>query len=273
MSDSYFGGKNGPGIAERLINAIPPHETLVVPFSGHCAVTRKIRRARRTILCDLDPEVIHWWNNTLKPEITAASDDVFGDGITVLQSDGLKLIQDSAFQDVTDPDANSCGSSCFIFCDPPYPLKTRGKTRYQFDWSDSDHDRLLDAVKSSVAHVMICSYPNEKYESELRDWYSFSYQSMTRGGFQKTEVVFCNYDFERCKLHDYRYLGKDRREREKLSRRERNLINRIKKMPDRERERYLERIRNEFFSDFLELTPGTASLDPESSIPASLQRR
>ena len=39
---SYPGGKSGAGIYQRLINLIPRHRILIVPFAGHCGVVRNI---------------------------------------------------------------------------------------------------------------------------------------------------------------------------------------------------------------------------------------
>ena len=51
---SYPGGKSGAGVYQRLINEIPPHDMLIVPFAGRCGVTRRIRPAEHTILIDRD---------------------------------------------------------------------------------------------------------------------------------------------------------------------------------------------------------------------------
>ena len=64
MSDtkgSYPGGKSGAGIYQRLINLIPRHRILIVPFAGHCGVVRNIRPAEHTIVIDQNPAVCQWW--------------------------------------------------------------------------------------------------------------------------------------------------------------------------------------------------------------------
>lgn len=58
---SYPGGKSGAGIYQRLINLIPPHRVLIVPFAGHCGIVRNIRPAEHTIVIDQDPLVCEWW--------------------------------------------------------------------------------------------------------------------------------------------------------------------------------------------------------------------
>lgn len=58
---SYPGGKSGSGIYQRLINLIPRHRILVVPFAGHCGIVRNIQPAEHTIVVDQDPKVCEWW--------------------------------------------------------------------------------------------------------------------------------------------------------------------------------------------------------------------
>lgn len=58
---SYPGGKSGAGIFQRLINLIPRHRILIVPFAGHCGVVRNIRPAEHTIVIDQNPAVCEWW--------------------------------------------------------------------------------------------------------------------------------------------------------------------------------------------------------------------
>lgn len=60
---SYPGGKSGAGIFQRLINLIPRHRILIVPFAGHCGVTRHIKPAEHTIVVDQNPSVCDWWWN------------------------------------------------------------------------------------------------------------------------------------------------------------------------------------------------------------------
>lgn len=35
--DTYFGGKGGSGVYQAIINQIPPHNSFVSGFLGHCA--------------------------------------------------------------------------------------------------------------------------------------------------------------------------------------------------------------------------------------------
>ena len=55
-----------------------------------------------------------------------------------------------------------------------------------------------------------------------------------------------NYS-EPARLHDYRFVGNNKRGREKIRRRIRNLIDGLEKRPPREREAVLEAIRDKYF--------------------------
>ena len=55
------GGKDGAGVAQRLINQIPPHDVFVSAFLGDCAVMRRLKPASLSIGIDLDRENIDRW--------------------------------------------------------------------------------------------------------------------------------------------------------------------------------------------------------------------
>ena len=67
---SYPGGKSGAGIYQRLINLIPPHQVLIVPFAGHCGVVRNIRPAEHTIVIE---KILETWRRKLRREIKNSS--------------------------------------------------------------------------------------------------------------------------------------------------------------------------------------------------------
>ena len=71
-------------------------------------------------------------------------------------------------------------------------------------------------------------------DKELEGWLSLSYKAMTRGGFAATEYLWMNYPVP-FELHDYRYLGENFREREKLNRRKKRWVARLESMPALER--------------------------------------
>jgi hypothetical protein len=123
-----------------------------------------------------------------------------------------------------------------VYCDPPYLLHTRRRHRpiYRYELSDADHVRLLDIITRLPCRVMISGYYSDLYASVLFDWRVLSFQARTRGGTMATEYVWMNYP-EPLELHDYRYLGCDFRERERIKRKKLRWVARLSRMDALER--------------------------------------
>ena len=232
---SYFGGKSGAGVYQTLINQIPPHDRLIVPFAGRCGVTRHLRLPEIVNLYDKDIDVVRWWQN----RSLSNRDCLF----RVDCRCGLSAIRGIEFR-------ATCPT--FIYCDPPYPLETRKSgPRYRYEFSERDHTVLLQLLTALNVlpsdrrpMMMVSSYWSEQYAKALSDWRHFSFRAQTRRGVA-TEHVWCNYD-EPHQLQDYRYLGRNKRERFKLERRRRNLIGKLTRMPELERNALLSAMMDEF---------------------------
>jgi hypothetical protein len=84
-----------------------------------------------------------------------------------------------------------------------------------------------------VSHVPFCGsisgYWSALYAETLSTWRLCSFQAQTRRGVV-TEYLWCNYPAPTA-LHDYRYLGKDFRERERIKRMTARWVNRLQAMP------------------------------------------
>jgi hypothetical protein len=121
-----------------------------------------------------------------------------------------------------------------VYCDPPYLHSTRSSHfRYEFEMSDVDHRRLLRVVMALPCRVMISGYRSAMYMRTLGGWNLETFQAMTRGGMA-TEYLWFN--FERpVELHDYRYLGRGFRERERIKRKKQRWTERLLRMPQLER--------------------------------------
>ena len=77
---------------------------------------------------------------------------------------------------------------------------------------------------------MVSGYWSELYGRELRGWNSAQFQTVTRGGTPATEWLWFNYPAP-VELHDYRYLGENFRERERIKRKKRRWVARLERMP------------------------------------------
>jgi len=82
--------------------------------------------------------------------------------------------------------------------------------------------------------VLISGYWSALYANALKKWRSVSFQAMTRGGHTATEWLWYNYK-EPIALHDYRYLGADFRQRERIKRKKQRWVKRLHTMPILER--------------------------------------
>lgn len=270
---SYPGGKSGSGVYQRLINLIPPHRVLIVPFAGHCGVVRNIKPAEHTVVIDQDEKVCEWWLNWSRTKRGRALEIHHCDGIEWLRF----LFGVTKYSDAEACDAHS-GSRCrstkrlvmdcdrksqnqasaagddelrgtraatnsaaeaFIFADPPYVISQRSckDEIYDCELDDSDHVRFTGTVTridATRAQIMVCGYANCALYRDLDlRWLSIDHRVPTRRGLQD-ERIWLNYE-KPTRLHDYQYIGNGRRSRERIRRRQRNWIKALKRMNETER--------------------------------------
>lgn len=240
---SYPGGKSGAGIYQTIINQIPPHEVYIEPFLGSGAILRKKAAAICSIGVDSDRKVI---NSFLKNPIS---------GLTIFCDDALHFLSIYPWT-----------GREFVYCDPPYLMETRSSKKriYHDEFSSpAQHLELLTILKAISAAVMISGYPSNLYFSELSHWRSISYRSITRSSRTAIEYLWMNYP-EPYTLHDYRYVGANFRERERIKRRQHRWRSRLEKMNHLERAALLMAIK-----DLGTATPNLALRDPR--IPSSIK--
>jgi hypothetical protein len=122
------------------------------------------------------------------------------------------------------------GPGVLVYCDPPYLHSTRASSaRYEHELTDLEHRRLLRVLRSLKCNVMISGYSSALYAKELKGWNATAFQAATRGA-PAAEWVWYNFD-KPTRLHDYRFLGDDFREREAIKRQQRRWIGKLKRMP------------------------------------------
>jgi hypothetical protein len=107
-------------------------------------------------------------------------------------------------------------------------MSTRRQQRqiYRYELSVRDHNRLLDIIKSLNCMVMLSGYWSEMYSDALQGWRTDTFTTRTRGGSLAEEWIWMNFP-EPLELHDYRYLGEDFRERERIKRKVARWKNRL----------------------------------------------
>lgn len=216
----YPGGKGG--VYPRIINLMPPHQVYIEPFLGGGAVLQHKRPALVNIGIDLDPAAIEAWK-------TKARNTGYSVGFELLQGDGIEFLASREFTPHT-----------LIYCDPPYEMSTRSRRRpiYQHEMSADEHRRLLEVLKtiSNYCLILISGYWSKLYEAYLGrpPWHRTSYQAMTRGGRMATESLWFNFP-KPAILHDYRYLGDNFRQRERIQRKINRWTAALGRMPALER--------------------------------------
>ncbi len=237
---TYPGGKAGAGVYQRLINHMPPHETYIETHLGGGAVMRYKRPAATNIGIDIDPEVIATWQSRIAtgdgggPGPVAKSDGDAG-GLAALDKAGLQLVHDDA---VTFLSRYRWQGAELVYADPPYLHATRSdpsRDYYLYEYTEAQHRQLLACLLTLPCRVMISGYWSALYAQMLRDWCSFSFNTVTRGGKLATEWVWMNYS-PPTQLHDTRFVGDGYRERERIKRKARRWKHRFDALPPLERQ-------------------------------------
>jgi len=208
----YPGGKGQ--VYQTLINLMPPHTTFLETHLGGGAVIRRKRMAKNgNIGIEIDPKVLERWT------------PIDHEGIELVQEDAVSYLKNYKFT-----------GDELIYSDPPYLRETRRRKRkfYKFEYTTEQHVELLNLLKSLPCKVMISGYESKLYEEYLSDWHSETFYAVTNTGKGK-EWVWMNYP-RPTQLHDYRYLGNDYRDRDRVKRTIRLLSGRILSLPEIEQQ-------------------------------------
>lgn len=222
---SYDGGKGGAGIYQWIINQIPPHRRYIDLFLGHSAVLRYKRPAEQQIGIELSERVIaEYWGCGI-PDLTI----ICGDALQLLNTAGV----------IADIDEQT-----LIYADPPYLMETRSHQQqlYQFEFAEREqHIALLSRLKELPCLVAISGYYSDLYAELLTGWRTSTFKTVNRAGKPATEWLWMNYP-KPLELHDYRYLGRNFRERERIKRKKQRWTARLRGMPDLERYALMEAV-------------------------------
>ena len=252
----YPGGKNS--CFQKIINLIPPHRVYIELFLGSGAVMKNKRAAELNIGVEVDRDVLedtivsiancddgrgqHQEGRCrpVAPDVAMSADIAknggagAASGLTLppggtyyLNGDALDFLEVYRFT-----------GDEFIYCDPPYIMETRSSQRplYKHEFATvAEHVQLLSALLTLPCMVMISGYRHELYSDMLADWNTYTFDAQTRGGKPAQEWLWMNYP-QPLKLHDYRYLGDNFRERERIKRKAARWVNRFESLPLLERQ-------------------------------------
>jgi DNA adenine methylase len=226
----YPGGKNGAGVFQRIVTMMPPHDVYIEPFLGGGAVMRLKRPASLNVGLDMSAAAVDAWRSgSLKGAMAIAEPGAAGRSVETSPlfllgvGDAFSFLRTFPFR-----------GSELVYLDPPYLMSTRSSgKRYDHELTDVDHRRLLRWAIANPCRVMISGYHSEMYARALQHWRCCRFNAMTRGGVAE-EYLWMNFP-ESVALHDYKYLGENFRERERIKRKKRRWVGRLAKMPLLER--------------------------------------
>lgn len=226
---TYPGGKGG--CFRQIINRMPPHRVYIETHLGGGSVLLNKRPAEYSIGIDVDGEVIASWRHrqNQRAVMTAptASDSGAAAGLQLVCADSTSFLSSYDWQ-----------GDELVYADPPYVMSARATPRryYRHEYTDADHRRLLDVLLGLPCAVMVSGYRSALYDQALAGWRREDFTSSTRRG-RAVESVWMNY--EPATLHDYRHLGGDYRERERIKRKLARWRARFASLPPSEREAML----------------------------------
>lgn len=227
---NYIGGKGSSGVVQLIINQMPPHKTYIEAFLGSGRVLATKRPAARNIGLENSASAIAAFGGRV-PQSTIAYTIIKGDAISWLRA--FKFSGDE-----------------LIYADPPYVLGSLGelgRQYYENDFVDRDHINLLRILDRVPCPVILSGYPSELYNRLLVSpkWRCVTYHVQTRRHRWATECLWMNFP-QPVELHDYRFLGPDYRERERIKKKVRRWVTKFKTMPTQERYAMFAAIRDAF---------------------------
>jgi len=234
----YPGGKGS--CYQHIINVLPPHRVYIEAHLGGGAVLLRKKPSAVSFGIDRDPFVIRWWRDN-HPELA-----------TYFNSDALDFLGAYPFH-----------GDELVYCDPPYLPSTRRRIpAYRFEYSELDHVRLLEGLRTVPCRVVLSGYPSDLYNEALQGWTSIKFSARTQTGVRE-EMLWFNFPHPRL-LHDARYLGTNFRERQTIKRRVARLRRRIERLSPTEQSVLFSSFRHSW--DEPCLSQGGGSNDREVSV-------
>jgi DNA adenine methylase len=213
-SAKFVGSKGGAGVWQRIISEMPPHSLYVEAFAGTGQVLLKKRPAQASIAIDSDAAVCAALRSSLATN---------GEAVTVVCENAVTWL---------DNHRRELNSQTVVYCDPPYLFACRadpGRRYYRQEFGNVwQHLALLELLCDLKARVLISGYPSPIYERNLSAWRRIDYGTATRGG-PVTESLWCNFESP-SQLHDYRFLGTNFRQRERLKRKKARWLAKLRAM-------------------------------------------
>jgi hypothetical protein len=242
---SYPGSKSASGVWQLIIGQMPPHSVYCEAFFGSGRIFFTKRPAQSSIVIDRA--------NT--PHMTRARGVT---GTQVILGDALRHLP--LLAPALKPDA-------VVYCDPPYLPETRQPNLYRdYEMTVQGHASLLALLQELPCNVMISGYPSKLYNDALFNWRCVRYTTRTHAK-TVTECLWCNFA-EPQQLHDWRFAGKNFRQRLAFKRLAARWVTKLSKMEARKQGYVMHAIK-----EFLERGGVTVAqpdiATPEVALPAA----
>ena len=233
----YLGRKGSSGMYQFIINKMPKHDIFIDCFMGTGYISSIKKPAEKNYGIEISK------NLCSKLSMFAGDFDIICGDVLV----ELPILLDISMS----ADIDIC-----IYLDPPYLPETRSsfKTcKYDYEFSYGQHIQLLSMLEQiskqySNVYILLSGYKSDLYMSMLANWYYFETNAMSRGG-SRVESLWCNFDPDKLKKHQYDYVGHNFTDRQRIKRKSKRWIDNLKKMPVDERNYILESIKSTFFED------------------------
>lgn len=214
---SYFGGKGAPGTVRTILNLLPPHDIYIEPFLGSGRIMRHKAPAHfGSIGMETDPTLCAEWHTVAPADVHVVN----ADALTSLERTVCALCE-----------AGANPARILVYCDPPYLMHTRKSSApvYHREWCEQDHIAFLMMVHRLRCMVMVSHLPCAEYATALASWHTHTFNNVTRHGLQ-LEQLWYNYP-PPVHLHEYTYVGRNFRERERFKRQAAIIRRRVAALP------------------------------------------
>jgi len=88
-----------------------------------------------------------------------------------------------------------------LYLDPPYHHSTRSKARYEVDFTDEQHERLIDLCLTSKSKILLSGYDNFLYDKLIKAGWNKKQFKINTVNFDNTpktkiETIWYNYKIE-----------------------------------------------------------------------------
>ena len=231
---NYLGRKGASGLYQFIINKMPKHDIFIDCFMGTGFISSIKKPAVKNYGIELSSALCSKLS-MLDLNIDIINGDVFNELLPLLKSTMF------ARKDIC------------IYVDPPYLAETRTafeKCQYEYELTNGQHRQLLSMLEQISKEypnvfILLSGYKSDLYMSMLDQWHYFETQCMSRGGV-RTESLWCNFNPDDYVKHQYDYIGQDFTDRQRIKRKSKRLINKLKNMGEDERNYILLEIEKEF---------------------------